>query len=61
MLCDTFTIQEKKQGGLSETDKITIFNKQITESLDKKIESVEYELLKLSDMLLLNGDLLNEK
>ena len=60
MLYEPFTMPEKKQNHLSETNKIKNFNRQITESLDKKIESVEYELLKLTDMLILNGDLLNE-
>ncbi len=61
MLIETFIIKKKKLDNLGETDKIKIFNKEITESLDNRIANAEYELLKLSDMLILNVDLLEEK
>jgi len=62
MLFEGYINQEKnKVEELYEIEKIKIFNQQIANTIEEKIETVQYELLNLADMLMKCGDLLQEK
>jgi len=58
---EDFINQEKNKIELYGTDKIKKFNQQIGIIIDEKIETVQYELLNLSNVLIDHGDLLEEK
>lgn len=55
-------IQEKySEENIYSTDSIRNFNKQLSDNLFKNIETLENELLSLTDLLIADGDLLQGK
>ncbi|HXU27931.1 MAG TPA: hypothetical protein VN698_11925 [Bacteroidia bacterium] len=52
--------QEKNRVELFQTDKVKKFNQQIVSMIDEKIETVQFELLNISNRLIEHGDLLEE-
>jgi hypothetical protein len=58
MLFEGYINQEKNNVELYEIDKIKNFNQQIAKTIEEKIETVQYELLDLSDMLMKHGYLI---
>jgi hypothetical protein len=60
MLQDHCITKEYADTNLYAIDSIQTFNRQIADNLNKKIEILEGELLSLTQLLILDGDLLNE-
>lgn len=61
MLFEGYINQEKSKMELYGTDRIKKFNKQMESIIDEKIETIQYDLLNLSNVLIAHGDLLEEK
>ena len=60
MLQSGFVLEEKSNMVLYGTESLRDFNQQLTENIFKKIEILEGELLSLTDLLMTDGDLLQE-
>ena len=60
MLQTGYIFRENYNTILHKTESIQSFNQQLTENFFKKIEMLEGELLSLTDLLIADGDLLQE-
>ena len=58
MLYDSYIFEERLAVDLYTTEGIRNFNKELADNLFKNIEKLEGELLSLTDLLTVNGDLL---
>jgi len=60
MLQSSFVFEEKSDVVLYRTESLRDLNQQLTKNILNKIEILEGELLNLTDLLMADGDLLQE-